>query len=161
MAEARQQLAAKRLQSYYRMHVNSKQFTHTIVCVCKMQTTFRLYLLRLNFLRKLKQFRYERDQRLRDIAERRRQRSVALLYRECINIDGTLNIITCYRHSKRDVYVIVYNPGTCEKFTFTVLRTELVHMLETARGEGPIPDHELFLKKNMRLLANQLMYKKR
>ena len=50
---------------------------------------------------------------------------------------------------------------TGEKFTFHVLRNELTHMLETARGEGPINETELFMKKNMRLLANQLMYKKR
>ena len=94
VAEARQQCACKKMQSIFRMRVDKEAYKETLVAVGKIQNKFKLHLVRLVFLKKLKAFRYERGRRLREIAEKRRQRKVALLYRECKNIDGTLNLIS-------------------------------------------------------------------
>eukprot|EP00948_MAST-09A_sp_MAST-9A-sp1_P000985 g985.t1 len=161
IAEGKQQCAAKRLQSYHRMRSQVMEYHYTLNSLRKVQDRFRIYLLRLGFLKKLVVFRREQAIRLREIAERRKARQNALLFREARYIDGRLNIVTVYRHSKRDMIVIAYNPKTCETFHFNLLRDEYREMVRVAMGDTEVPGEQLFLKKYMRLMVNQLMYKKR
>ena len=84
-----------------------------------------------------------------------------MLFRESRSIGGILNVVTIYKHSKRDIYLITYNPVNQETFSFVMARKDLRAYIESALNTGSISDKELFIKPNLRLLCNQLMYRKR
>ncbi len=93
--------------------------------------------------------------------EARRAIREARVYREARSIDGILNVVSVFRHSKRDVFLKVYNPETGEKFQFTMRKDTLKEFLERSLNTGELASNELFIKSNMRLLSDQLMYRNR
>ena len=68
--------------------------------------------------------------------------------------------MTIYKHSKRDIYLITYNPETQELFRLS-WHARTCGRTSSALNTGQISDKELFIKSNLRLLCNQLMYRKR
>ncbi len=72
-----------------------------------------------------------------------------------------MNVVSVFRHSKRDIYLNVYNPETGEKFQFTMRKQVLQEFLERSLNTGTLAANELFIKANMRLLSDQLMYRRR
>ena len=105
--------------------------------------------------------RIEQERIKKEIREKRKARREAMLYREGRNIDGTMNIVTIYRHSRRDIFMTTYNPANGEKFSFTMRIDDLRRILEAAHNRGELTNNELFLKSNLRMLGDQLMYRRR
>jgi hypothetical protein len=56
---------------------------------------------------------------------------------------------------------MVYNPENQEKYQFTMRKEVLKEYLERSLNTGSLSANELFIKSNMRLLTDQLMYRNR
>ena len=69
--------------------------------------------------------------------------------------------MSVFRHSKRDIFLIVYNPESGDKYQFTMRKEVLKEYLERSLNTGALAANELFIKSNMRLLSDQLMYRNR
>ena len=99
-------------------------------------------------------------ERLQKMEERRAFRE-SRVFQEARSIDGILNVVSVFRHSKRDIFLMVYNPENGEKFQFNMRKTVLREFLERSLNSGSLSANELFIKSNMRLLSDQLMYRSR
>ena len=114
-----------------------------------------LYCLQITELREIRA-----KEKLAALEVRRAIRE-SRVYREARSIDGILNVVSVFRHSKRDVFLKVYNPETGEKFQFTMRKESLKEFLERSLNTGELASNELFIKSNMRMLSDQLMYRNR
>eukprot|EP00947_MAST-08B_sp_MAST-8B-sp1_P000312 g312.t1 len=158
--EARQQCGATRLGAMFRGRIFRWRYLRACQMAELIQRTFRAYLQRTDFLHKLEKLRELEAKRREEIRQRRRARKEALLYREGRNVSGVPNVVTVYRHSKKDIFMRVYNPKTSEVFCFTLTRDDLRVFLERVLGRGGLSMNELYMKENMRALADQLVYKR-
>ena len=68
-------------------------------------------------------------ERLQKMEERRAFRE-SRVFQEARSIDGILNVVSVFRHSKRDIFLMVYNPENGEKFQFNMRKTVLREFLE-------------------------------
>jgi hypothetical protein len=121
----------------------------------------RRHNLTIYFIFQITELRERERKRKEAIREKRKAKRDAMLYREARSINGVLNVVTVYKHSRRDIYLVTYNPVSQEIFSFVMARTELRALLEAAHNTGTLTENEMFIKPNMRLLADQLMYRRR
>ena len=159
--EARQQAACTRLGAIFRGCSGRWLYHSKLDKAMLIQRVFRAFLERSDFLQKLQLLRDIEEKRKEEVRQRRRARKEALLYREGRTINGHVNIVTIYRYSKKDIFIRVYNPLSCELFTFTLTRDDIRTYLERAMGRGSLSINELYFKVHMRILADQLVYKRR
>ena len=54
-----------------------------------------------------------------------------MLFRESRSIGGILNVVTIYKHSKRDIYLITYNPVN-QKLFHLLAEADLRAYIESA-----------------------------
>ena len=99
-------------------------------------------------------------EKLQKIEERRAFRE-SRVFQEARSIDGVLNVVSVFRHSKRDIFLKVYNPEDGAQYQFTMRKDVLREYLERSLNSGSLSANELFIKSNMRLLSDQLMYRSR
>ena len=105
-----------------------------------------------------------REQRAKEKLQKLEQRRAfreSRVFQEARSIGGVLNVVSVFRHSKRDIFLTVYNPVTGEKFQFNMRKDVMKEFLERSLNCGALPERELYIKSNMRLLADQLMYRRR
>merc|ERR1711871_821768 len=160
--EAKMALAARRIQCEWRMHVEYANFWKIKGAVEKLRVQFFIRcIVRFRFLRQIAELREQERKRKEAIREKRKAKRDAMLYREARSINGTLNVVTVYKHSRRDIYLVTYNPVSQEVFSFVMARSELRSLLEAAHNTGTLSENEMFIKPNMRLLCDQLMYRRR
>jgi len=161
VAEAKLYLASKRLQSNYRAMVDYKYYQKQQKAAKLMQEWIRTVLIRMRFLHQIGELRkMKAKERLQKMEERRAFRE-SRVFQEARSIDGILNVVSVFRHSKRDIFLMVYNPENGEKFQFNMRKTVLREFLERSLNSGSLSANELFIKSNMRLLSDQLMYRSR
>ena len=122
-------------------------------------------------------------------AEERRAFRESRVFQEARSIGGVLNVVSVFRHSKRDIFLKVYNPENGDSkmhfnflysctvnnvdvclylylqlllgYQFTMRKEVLKEYLERSLNTGSLSNNELFIKSNMRLLSDQLMYRNR
>jgi tetratricopeptide (TPR) repeat protein len=123
--------------------------------------TLELCLTPISFLKQIAEAREQARLRKEAIRQKRQAKREAMLFREARSINGILNVVTVYKHSKRDIYLVTYNSMTQEVFSFVMQRKELRALLEAAHNTGSLTDNEMFIKVNMRILCDQLMYRRR
>ncbi len=161
IAEGHRQCAALKIQSFFRGYCVWKVYQEHYAAILMIQKTFSMYRRRTEFLKILEEQRREAARRKREIAAKRAARRAALLFREARNVNGTLNVVTVYKHSKGAVLLLVYNPETCEQFQWTISRPELRELLEGALGTTELSVQELYIRPNLSILADKIMYRKR
>ena len=64
-----------------------------------------------------------REQRAKEKLQKLEQRRAfreSRVFQEARSIGGVLNVVSVFRHSKRDIFLTVYNPVTGEKFQFNM-----------------------------------------
>jgi len=160
VAEAKQQCAAMKLQAIFRGFLSRKLYKDMEKASTMVQSRFKAFRTRVQFVVRLIRFRKETQQRNLELKSLRQAKRGATLVSGVRMFSGTLNIVSVFRHSKGAVAMICYNPENSESFRFIVTLEELKEIVLEATNDCP-EDETLYMPRNIELLIQRVKYRTR